>query len=112
MSDGRYLELTVLVAEGAHYHRVPLYSEIVHRAHKHGLAGASAFRGIEGFGRPHPVHQPRIFDFGARTPVVVVIVDTEARIREFLSEIQELVGESGVVTLRVVEMLAPAIGRR
>jgi PII-like signaling protein len=112
VSYGPHLEMTVLVGEHAHFHRRPLYSEIVHRAHKSGLAGASVFRGIEGFGHSHHVREARIFDLGAHMPVVVVIVDTEARVRDFLPEVQELVGEAGLITIRAVEMLAPAVGRR
>jgi uncharacterized protein len=109
---GPHLELTVLVSDAARLHHLPLYSEIVHRAHKRGLAGASVFRGVEGFGHTHRIHEPRIFDFASHTPVVVVIVDTEARVREFLPELHEMVGDVGVVTIHPVEMLAPAIGRR
>jgi PII-like signaling protein len=112
MSYGPHLEMTVLVAEHAHFHRTPLYSEIVHRARKNGLAGASVFRGIEGFGHSLHVHEARIIDFGAHMPVIIVIIDAEARIRGFLPEVQELVGEAGLITIRPVEMLAPAVGRR
>lgn len=112
MTYGPHLELTVLVSDAAQFRHMPLYSEIVHRAHKRGLAGASVFRGVEGFGHAHRIHEPRIFDFASHMPVVVVIVDTEPRIREFLPELQETVGDAGVVTIRPVEMLAPAIGRR
>jgi len=41
-----------------------------------------------------------------------VIVDAETRIREFLPEVQELVGDMGLITIRPVELLAPAVGRR
>jgi hypothetical protein len=104
------LELNVLVDEAARHHHLPLYSEIVHRAHKQGLAGASVFRGIEGFGRSHHLHESRKLDLGAHLPVVVVIVDEEPRIREFATEIRALVGEIAVVTVRPVEIVT--IGRR
>ena len=50
LPTGTALRLTVLVGENDTWHHRPLYSEIVHRAHAAGLAGASVFRGIEGFG--------------------------------------------------------------
>ena len=112
MTYGPHLEMTVLVGENALFHRTPLYSEIVHRARKNGLAGASVFRGIEGFGHSHHVHEARIFDFGAHLPVIIVIVDAETRVREFLPEVQQLVGDVGLITIRPVEMLSPAVGRR
>jgi PII-like signaling protein len=104
------LELRVLVDEAARHHHLPLYSEIVHRAHKQGLAGASVFRGIEGFGRSHHLHESRAIDVDPHLPVVVVIVDDEPRIREFAAELRALIGETGVITVRPVETLQ--IGRR
>lgn len=46
----RALRLTILIGESDLWHHKPVYAEIVHRAHAAGLAGASVFRGIEGFG--------------------------------------------------------------
>lgn len=47
---GSALRVTVYIGENDTWHHKPLYTEIVHRAHAAGLAGASVFRGIEGFG--------------------------------------------------------------
>ena len=49
-SSGPARRLTVLVGEGDHWHHRPVFTEIVHRAHAAGLAGASVFRGVEGYG--------------------------------------------------------------
>ena len=112
MSYGPHLELSVLVSEGAHVRHLPLYSEIVHRGTQAGLAGASVFRGVEGFGHTHQVHESRVFDFAGHTPMVVVIIDTETRVRDFLSGVQQIVGDNGLVLCRAVEMIAPADWRR
>jgi uncharacterized protein len=48
--SGPARRLTVVVGESDVVGHRPLYGEIVHRAHAAGLAGASVFRGIEGFG--------------------------------------------------------------
>jgi uncharacterized protein len=42
--------ITIFIGESDRYHHRPLYTEIVHRARQRGMAGASVFRGIEGFG--------------------------------------------------------------
>jgi len=112
MTYGPHIELNVIVSEHARFHHSPLYAEIVRRAHKRGLAGASVFRGIEGFGHSQRVHEAHVIELAAHTPVMLVIVDAESRIREFLPELRQLVGDDVVVTLRTVELLAPAIGRR
>lgn len=102
--DGAASRMTVLVGESDQWHHHPVYSEIVHRAHRAGLAGASVFRGIEGYGRSSRIHTNRILSLSEDLPVSVVIVDTEERIRAFLPEIEELV-TGGLVMIDPVEVL-------
>ncbi|WP_432156733.1 DUF190 domain-containing protein [Streptomyces sp. bgisy153] len=101
---GRALRLTVFVGENDTVHHRPLYAEIVHRAHAAGLAGASVFRGIEGFGASSRVHTSRLLSLSEDLPVAVVVVDTEDRVRAFLPQLDELVTE-GLVTLDACEVI-------
>ncbi|MFF4687905.1 DUF190 domain-containing protein [Streptomyces sp. NPDC001307] len=101
---GRALRLTVYIGEDDTWHHKPLYSEIVHRAHAAGLAGASVFRGIEGFGASSRVHTSRLLSLSEDLPVAVVVVDTEERVRAFLPLLDELVAE-GLVTLEECEVV-------
>lgn len=101
---GTALRLTVFVGESDTWHRRPLSTEIVHRAHRSGLAGASVFRGIEGFGASSRVHTTRLLSLSEDLPIAVVIVDTAEKIRAFLPQLDELVGE-GLVILDEVEVI-------
>jgi PII-like signaling protein len=101
---GRALRLTVFIGEHDQWHHKPLYAEIVHRAHAAGLAGASVFRGIEGFGASSLIHTSRLLSLSEDLPVAVVLVDTEERIRAFLPQLDELVTE-GLVTLDPCEVI-------
>ncbi|MFF8395315.1 DUF190 domain-containing protein [Streptomyces sp. NPDC016172] len=100
----RALRLTVFIGESDTWHHKPLYSEIVHRAHAAGLAGASVFRGIEGFGGSSLIHTSRLLSLSEDLPIAVVIVDTESRVRAFLPQLDELVTE-GLVTLDDCEVM-------
>jgi len=101
---GRALRLTVFVGESDQWHHRPLSSEIVRRARAAGLAGATAFRGVEGFGASSVVHTTRLLSLSEDLPVAIVIVDDESRVRGFLPELDELVGE-GLVVLDEVEVV-------
>ena len=102
--QGPATRLTVFVKENDQWHRKPLYTEIVHRAHKAGLAGASVFRGIEGYGKSQHIHTSRILSLSEDLPCSIIIVDSEDKIRAFLPELDELVTD-GLVMLDEVEVV-------
>ncbi|WP_055483059.1 DUF190 domain-containing protein [Sphaerimonospora mesophila] len=95
--------LTILVGENDQYRHRPLYAEIVHRAHHMGLAGASVFRGMEGYGASSLIHTSRLLSLGEDLPVAVVIVDTREKITAFLAELDEMVID-GLVLVDEVEV--------
>jgi PII-like signaling protein len=102
--QGPARRLTVLVGESDHWHHQPLYTEIVHRAHRIGLAGASVFRGIEGYGASSHIHTTRILSLSEDLPLAIVIIDTAERIDAFLPQLDELVRE-GLVIVEDVEVI-------
>ena len=101
---GPALRVTILIGENDTWHHRPLHSEIVHRAHTAGLAGASVFKGVEGFGASSLIHTSRLLSLSEDLPVAVVIVDTEERVRAFLPQLDELVAE-GLVMLDECEVI-------
>lgn len=101
---GPATRLTVYLGESDQWHHRPVYAEIVHRAHAAGLAGASVFRGFEGFGASSRIHTSRLLSLSEDLPVVVVVIDAQERIRDFLPRIEELLG-SGLAVLDQVEVV-------
>lgn len=89
--QGHAIRLTIFVGESHRYHHHPLYTEIVARASRAKLAGAAVFHGIEGYGSNRVIHTARILSLADDLPVMIVIVDTETRVRAFVDEIEGLV---------------------
>jgi len=83
--------ITIFIGESDRFHHKPLYAEIVHRAHQRGLAGASVFRGLEGFGASSRIHTSRLLSLSEDLPLAIIIVDTADRVDAFLPEISELI---------------------
>jgi PII-like signaling protein len=101
---GTALRLTIMIGDSDVWHHKPLSTEIVHRAHKAGLAGATVLHGVEGFGASNRIHTNRLLSLSEDLPVVIVIVDTHDRIHAFLPQLDELVSE-GLVILDDCEVI-------
>jgi PII-like signaling protein len=101
---GRALRLTVFVGEDDTWHHKPICHEIVHRAHKSGLAGATVLRSVEGYGAGSAIHTTRLLSLAEDLAAVIIIVDAADLIRAFLPQLDELVDE-GMVILDEVEVI-------
>lgn len=95
---GNALRVMIFIDDDDVWHHKPLYTEIVHRAHAAGLAGASVFHGVEGFGASSMVHTTRLLNLSEDLPMMIVIVDVPERIRAFLPQLDALIDE-GLVTI-------------
>lgn len=108
---GRAMRLSIFIGESDTWHHRSLYAEIVRRAHKAGLAGATVIRGIEGFGASSRIHTAHMFRLSNDLPVLIVIIDAEDRVREFLAQLDDLeIG--GLVMLDEVHVVRYAVDRR
>jgi PII-like signaling protein len=83
--------------EGKHRGR-PLYEALVSFFRENGFAGATVLRGIAGFGASARIHTDRVLRLSLDLPIVVEVVETEAKIREALPELDEMIG-GGLITL-------------
>lgn len=86
-----------------------LHDAIVDRAREDGMAGATVWRGLEGFGAGGHIRTSRFPDATAGLPLAVELIDTPERIEEFLAVVRELAPRSFVTREQVeVTRLAPA----
>jgi PII-like signaling protein len=80
----------------------PLYEAIVDRAKQLGIAGATVFRGLEGYGETAELHRPHLLRHDQ--PIVVTIIDTAAKIARLIPEIEPLL-DTGLIAASEVECI-------
>ena len=103
LQAGKGCLLRIFIGEGDKYKSHPLFEWIIQEARKQKLAGATAYRGCEGFGAQSHLHTAKILRLSQDQPIIVEIVDTRERIDAFLPTVDKAVTE-GLVMLEDIEI--------
>lgn len=90
--------LRIFIGESDRHEGKPLYEWLVLKAREMGLAGCTVLRGMMGFGAHSRLHTFRIERLSEDLPIVVELVDTEAKLEGFLRVVDDVVGE-GLATM-------------
>jgi PII-like signaling protein len=98
------VQLRIFIGEADRWQHKPLYEAIVLKAREMHLGGATVLRGPMGFGRTSRLHTAKILNLSTDLPLVIEIVDSEAKINEFLPVIDEMI-TGGLVTMEKVKVL-------
>jgi PII-like signaling protein len=100
--DGEQVLVRVFLGESDRWKHRPLPDALLERLRKQAFAGATVFRGVAGFGAHSVVHTANILRLSQDLPVVIEIVDTEAKVKELLPILDEMV--LSVVTMEKVRV--------
>jgi len=95
--------LRIFIGENDQYEHSPLYEWIIQKARKHGLAGATALRGLAGFGANSRLHTAKILRLSNDLPIIVEIIDTDEKIDAFLPIIDHAI-QSGLTTVEKADI--------
>lgn len=101
--SGEGLLLRIYIGESDRHENQPLATALIERARREGLAGATALRGLQGFGRHSTIHSANILRLSSDLPIVLEIADTEEKVEAFLPIVEEMVPE-GMATLEKIRI--------
>jgi len=96
--------MRIYIKESDHYDGEPLYLAILERLRDQGLSGATALRGIAGFGAHSKLHTDRFLRLTADLPTVLEVVGTEADIDAVLPQVDAML-DSGMITFETVQVM-------
>ena len=88
--------------ESDRYNGKPLYEAIVNRCKELKIAGATVFRGLEGYGETAEIHRHHLIR--KDQPIVVTIVDTPENLGRLIPEVEEMM-DTGMIATSDVEYL-------
>lgn len=96
--------LRIFIGENDRWQGRPLYEAIVMKARELHLAGATVLRGPMGFGANSRLHTAKVLRLSEDLPIVIEIVDSQAKIDELLPHVEAMMAE-GLVTMERVQVL-------
>ena len=96
--------IRIFIGEAEEWQGRPLYRAILELVQREGAAGATVFRGIEGFGPEHHLSSDRLPDISENLPVIIEIVDSDERVEALLPALDRLV-QRGMITVTPVEIV-------
>ena len=100
--------LRIFIGETDKIDHVSVYEKIVIEARKFGLAGATVFRGIMGFGGNSIIHTAKVLRLSEDLPLIIEIVDDINKIQDFipiLDDIFEKADVGGLITIEAAEII-------
>ena len=89
-------------SEGDHYQGKPLYEAVVDRCKELKIAGATVFRGLEGYGETAEIHRHHLGRHDQ--PIVVTIVDTAENLARLIPEIEAMM-DTGLIATSDVDCI-------
>lgn len=96
--------LRIHFVEDDKWHGKPLYEAIVDKCRELGIAGATVYRGIEGYGASTKIHRSSIWSFSRDAPIMVSVIDMEDAVRKLVPFLDEMVLE-GLVAMSSVQVI-------
>jgi uncharacterized protein len=87
-STSKTLALHVYVSSTDKLNNELVYESIVLKAKQAGLAGATAMKGVLGYGASSIIHSYKFWELSEKLPVVIEIIDKEKKVLDFFESIR------------------------
>jgi uncharacterized protein len=102
--EGNAKRLSAYVGEDEMYHDKPLYQALVEQSRLQGCAGATALRGMAGFGASSRDVAKHGLRMSTDCPVLVSVIDDSVRVTA-LAEVWSAMLPAGLITLEDVHVV-------
>ena len=102
--EGNAQMMRIYIGESDRWQDQPLHEALVRAMRAHDLAGATVYRGVLGYGAHRRVHKEKPLHLSRDSSMMITVIDTEAKLQEFLPLVDQMV-EEGLVVLSDVDVI-------
>jgi len=106
--NGEAKLLRIFLGESDKSGAINVHERLVLEARKAGLAGATAYKGMMGFGKTSVIRTSKVFSLSTDLPVVIEIVDSIEKIDKFIPLVKQIFEDSdcgGLITIEKAEII-------
>jgi uncharacterized protein len=101
---GKAKLMRIFIGESDRWGNKSLYDAIVESLRANDIAGVTVYKGIAGYGAHRRFHKEKRMSLSRDQPIILSVVDEEAKIRAYLPVLEQMVGE-GLVVLSDVDVI-------
>jgi len=95
--------LRVFLGEQDHYKNKPMYEYILQMCYNEGIAGATVFKGLMGYGHKRHIHRTDFFSLSGDQPIIIEIIESKEQIAKLKPQIEALPFD-GILIVRDVDV--------
>ncbi len=106
LGKGPAVKVSIYVADGATRKGEPLHIAILTFLFKSGISGATALKGVAGFGSDHRLHTDASMFLSDSLPIKIEFIETRQRAEELMPTLIELAG-TGMIEMQETTVIKP-----
>jgi uncharacterized protein len=80
--------LRIFVSSTDKFRHTPVYEMVIYAAKRYGMAGATATKGVMGFGTTSAISSAKFWEITEKLPMIVEIIDEREKIDWFIETIK------------------------
>ncbi len=102
--EGEQTLMRIFIGESDRWERRPLYAALLELFQKEGFAGATALKGVAGFGARSKLHTDKLLALSADLPVIIEVVESSEKIEAILPRLDAML-QGGMITLEKARVI-------
>jgi uncharacterized protein len=107
LTSGKAVKVSIYISDGAKHLGVPVYTGLLDFLFKSGVYGATALKGVAGFGSSRHVHSAHILEISDNLPIKIEFIETSEKVDALLPELEKRTAR-GIIEFHETNVIIPA----